>query len=49
MPRPADELDFLIGNGGVHANDNLSHHIKMILHNDFLSACGDSLHIPEQQ
>jgi hypothetical protein len=41
MPRPADELDFLIGNGGVHANDNLSHHIKMILHNDFLSACGD--------
>lgn len=46
--KPVTDLDYLISNGGIK---NLKGQVtvKLIMHNDFLSKCGDNIHIPSAE
>lgn len=50
MRKPVQEIDFLMGNGGVnHPKDKQAPIIKLILHNSFVERCGDSLQEPGKE
>lgn len=39
--KPLNEIDYLVGNGGVKGPKDKSAHVKLILHNDFVDKCGE--------
>jgi len=44
--KPTNEIDFLVGNGGISHPRDKHLVIKLILHNTFVDRCGDALQEP---